>query len=308
MAPNNNSGPPLILNETNYSAWSYLMRAKLDKIGAYGVVSGTKKIPKDDKPDEKESFMELDRLAYIELVQHLDTNHNTYVSQSLSEEESSSGYSIWQLLKKRYAGDDYISRDLAFEKFLELEFGDSTATFISEAREINHQLVSAKVGLDDQVKTSMLLRKLPSSFASFQDVLNVGCVGDTVSMMLNRLEKHAAQNHLDRVSSTLTQQAFLTTDEKIFLCPHCKRGFTICSHCEKAGHTEPNCFKKHPERRNAVKTGAASSSSSVSTKPKTTAQAHMVHGFTAQQVEEERNFQLMINNPEFKKLHPDIHL
>ncbi|KAI9603745.1 hypothetical protein H4Q26_003344 [Puccinia striiformis f. sp. tritici PST-130] len=51
----------------------------------------------------------------------LDSNHLAYVSQTLSETEASSGYSIWRLLKHKYNSDDYISKDLALEKFLELQ-------------------------------------------------------------------------------------------------------------------------------------------------------------------------------------------
>jgi DTW domain-containing protein YfiP len=88
----------------------------------------------------------------------------------------------------------------------------------------------------------------------------------------------------------------LTTDEKFYMCPHCKKGFTICSHCDKAGHKESICFEKHPDRRPSKSTTPASS------KSKTVAQAHLTHGFTDEQIESQRNFQAMINNPEFKKL------
>ncbi|KAA1081589.1 hypothetical protein PGTUg99_019714 [Puccinia graminis f. sp. tritici] len=120
-------------------------------------------------------------------------------------------------------------------------------------------------------------------------------------MMLNQLERHAAQNHIDRSSSAPLQQALLTTDDKFYLCPHCKKGFTICSHCDKAGHRESICFEKHPERR-----PSKSSTMSSASKTTTNAQAHLAftapHGFTPEQVESERNFQAMLANPEFKKL------
>ncbi|KAI7934389.1 hypothetical protein MJO28_017106 [Puccinia striiformis f. sp. tritici] len=304
------TGPPLYLNDANYGPWLFLMKSKLSKLGAWQVVTGGKRLKEEDKPDEKIEYHRLDQVASIELVEHMDANHLAYVSQTLCETEASSGYSIWKLLKQKYAGDDYISKDLALEKFLNIECQDSIIDFIAQIRALNHRLVSAKVGLDDQVKCSMILRKLPASFKSFRDVVSVGCPGDTVAVLLNRLEKHAAQNHLDRVSMTVTQQAFLTTGEKIFLCPHCKRGFTICSHCDKAGHTEVNCFEKHPERRHAIKSGTPA----LSSKSKSDAQAHLAftpvyntppHGFTSEQVEFEQNFQAMLANPEFKKLHPN---
>ncbi|KAI9613639.1 hypothetical protein KEM48_003767 [Puccinia striiformis f. sp. tritici PST-130] len=174
------TGPPLYLTDTNYGPWAFLMKSKLGKIKVWQVVNGEKRLKEEDKPDDIMEYHRLDQTAANELVEHLDSNHLAYVSQTLSETEASSGYSIWRLLKHKYTGDDYISKDLALEKFLELQYIDSTANFIAEARAINHRLVSAKVGLDDQVKTSMLLRKLPSSFRSFRDVISVGCANDVV--------------------------------------------------------------------------------------------------------------------------------
>ncbi|KAI7957331.1 hypothetical protein MJO28_004426 [Puccinia striiformis f. sp. tritici] len=195
------------------------MKSKLNKIGAWQVVNGEKQLKEEDKPDEKVEHFRLDHVASNELVEHLDSNHLGYVSQSLLQTEASSGYSIWRLLKHKYAGDDHISKDLALDKFLELQYINSMANFIAEARAINHRLVTAKVGLDDQVKTSMLLRKLPSLFRSFRDVISVGCANNTVAIMLNQLEKHTAQNYLDQVSMTKPQQVFLATGEKIYIAP-----------------------------------------------------------------------------------------
>ncbi|EFP90605.1 uncharacterized protein PGTG_16631 [Puccinia graminis f. sp. tritici CRL 75-36-700-3] len=301
----NSRNPPILLNDSNYSTWSFLMVAKLSKLDALDVVLGTVKKPKLEDPEkptkEALAYEEINRIAYIEIIEHLDNHHLAYVSQILINETSFCGFSVWQILKKKYAGDDFVAKDLALEKFLDLDYHGSTIDFISEVRAANQKLISSKIGLDDQVKNAIILRKLPSEFQSLKTVLSIGCSSDTVAMMLNRLERHAAQNHLNRSSSIPSPQALLTTDDKYYLCPHCKKGFTICSHCDKAGHRESICFEKHPERRPSK----SSATSSVS-KPAATAQAHLAytvpHGFTPEQVESERNFQAMLANPEFKKL------
>ncbi|POW07277.1 hypothetical protein PSTT_08362 [Puccinia striiformis] len=167
------------------------MKSKLNKIGAWQVVNGEKQLKEEDKRDEKVEYYRLDQVASNKLVEHLDSNHLGYVSQSLLQTESSSGYSIWRLLKHKYAGNDHISKDLALDKFLELQYIDSMANFIAEAQ----QLI---IGL---------LRQ------------SVGCANNTVAIMLNRLEKHTAQNYLDQVSMTKPQQVFLATGEKIYIAP-----------------------------------------------------------------------------------------
>jgi hypothetical protein len=286
------------------------MVAKLSKIDALDVVLGTIKKPKLEDPEkptkEALAYEEINRIAYIEIIEHLDNNHLAYISQILVDETSFCGFSVWQILKKKYAGDDYVAKDLALEKFLDLDYHGSITDFIFEVRAANQKLISSKIGLDDQVKNAIILRKLPSDFQSLRTVLSIGCSSDTVTMMLNRLERHAAQNHLDRSSSMPSQQALLTTDDKFYMCPHCKKGFTICSHCDKAGHREAICFEKHPDQR-----PSKTSNPSAPSKSKPVAQAHLaissptshaVHGFTAEQIESERNFQAMLANPEFKKL------
>ncbi|KAI9600694.1 hypothetical protein H4Q26_000484 [Puccinia striiformis f. sp. tritici PST-130] len=254
------TGPPLYLTDTNYGPWAFLMKSKLDKIGAWQVVTGEKQLKEEDKPDEKSNI--------LDWIEWLQTNSSSTWTATISAMYPN-------LYRKRKP------------QFLELQYIDSTANFIAEARAINHRLVSAKVGLDDQVKTSMLLRKLPSSFRSFRDVISVGCANDTVAIMLNRLEKHAAQNHLDRVSMTDPQHAFLATA------------------------TRSTFVLTHPERRNALKSDSSASSS----KSKLGAQAHLAftpvintppHGFTSEQAESERNFQAMLANPEYKRLHPNV--
>ncbi|EFP76335.1 uncharacterized protein PGTG_02776 [Puccinia graminis f. sp. tritici CRL 75-36-700-3] len=70
--------------------------------------------------------------------------------------------------------------------------------------------------------------------------------------VLKKLEDYASQNQLNEVKkAVITPQTTLYTqssDPKV-VCPHCKRGFRACSHCFKSGHTEANCFQKHPDKR-----------------------------------------------------------
>ncbi|EFP80156.2 uncharacterized protein PGTG_05381 [Puccinia graminis f. sp. tritici CRL 75-36-700-3] len=248
----NSRTSPLLLNDTNYTTWSFLMTAKLSKLDVLEIVLGSIKKPELDdikKPnDQYLAYCESNRVAYIEIIEHLNSHHLAYVAQILNDDNSFCRFSVWQILKKKYAGNNYSSKDTALEKFLNLEYHGSTSKFIYEARAANHRLTTAKVGLDDQVKTAIILCKLPSEFQSFRTVVSIGYPHDSVPTMLSRLEKHATQNHLDRSSTSIpSPQALLTTDEKFYMCPHCKKGFTICSHCNKAGHKESICFEKHPD-------------------------------------------------------------
>jgi hypothetical protein len=115
-------GAPLPLDGTNYPAWSFLMRAKLDKIGALDIVRGIAKRPVNTegtpvKPKVLANYNELNHVAYIEIIKHLDGGNLDYVAQTIVDANSSCGYFVWRLLKEKYAGDDYIAKDTALERF-----------------------------------------------------------------------------------------------------------------------------------------------------------------------------------------------
>ncbi|OAV87178.1 hypothetical protein PTTG_06481 [Puccinia triticina 1-1 BBBD Race 1] len=124
---------PLYLDEHNYESWSFLMTSKLDRIGALGLVQGTVKPPSaTDKPDKKNTYHELNRLAYHEIIEHLDNANLTYVAQMLTDQTSFNGYAVWTVLKQKYSGDDHVARDLALNTFLDIEYQSPPATFIAE--------------------------------------------------------------------------------------------------------------------------------------------------------------------------------
>ncbi|KAA1111125.1 hypothetical protein PGT21_036827 [Puccinia graminis f. sp. tritici] len=95
---------------------------------------------------------------------------------------------VWQILKKKYAGNNYVAKDFALEKFLNLDYHGSITDFIREVCAANQRLVSSKIGLDDQLKNAIILRKLPLDFQSLRTVPSIGCSSNTVAMMLNRLK------------------------------------------------------------------------------------------------------------------------
>jgi hypothetical protein len=193
---------PLLMDGTNYPAWLFLMRAKLNKIGALNIVRGIVKRPVNTedapaKPKVLAKHNKLNHVAYIEIIEHLEAGNLDHVAQTIADANLSCRYLVWRLLKEKYAGDNYIAKDTALERFLDLEYHDSPSQLIAEVCTANQRLISAKVGLNDQVKTSILLRKLPPSYQLFRDVISVGCINDTVPMVLACLEKHVLQNHLD---------------------------------------------------------------------------------------------------------------
>ncbi|PLW10833.1 hypothetical protein PCANC_06884 [Puccinia coronata f. sp. avenae] len=91
----------IYLNTENYATWSFLMQAKLAKIGALQVVVGPQPKTEEEKNAQKlnkQANTALDQKAYIELLEKMDETHLALVSQTLPDSVKFSGLAVWALL------------------------------------------------------------------------------------------------------------------------------------------------------------------------------------------------------------------
>ncbi|KAA1126587.1 hypothetical protein PGTUg99_050016 [Puccinia graminis f. sp. tritici] len=178
------------------------------------------------------------------------SNTSIKVSLALPTIEKFNGYKIWQLLKAKFAGDNLTSKTTALKKFLAVDY-DLFLSFLPLIQAENQKIVLSCLALDNQVKTILMIDKLPQEFHLFKTNISMNFETLPFDKVLKKLEDFAAQNQLnDSKKSLIPSEATMYTklsDPKT-VCPHCKRGFRACSHCFKGSHTEENCFQKHPEK------------------------------------------------------------
>ncbi|PLW24781.1 hypothetical protein PCASD_05186 [Puccinia coronata f. sp. avenae] len=163
----------IYLNTENYATWSFLMQAKLAKIGALQVVVGPQPKTEEEKNAQKlnkQANTALGQKAYIELLEKMDETH--------------------------------LALTLALTKFISLEYTKSTLSFLSDIRAANQRLVAAKITLDAQVKTLLTLQKLPLLFISFCEVISVGCLQESFTSFLKRLENDAEKNKIKVIAKS----------------------------------------------------------------------------------------------------------
>jgi len=245
----------VMLTTENYALWLLPMKAKLHKMNVLKIVTGAIVCPDPEKDKENARlYVKLNEEAYVEIIQHIGQEVLGLVSSTLSPAEEFNGCALWKLLKNQYAGNDLTSRTTALKNFLSLEF-DIFKNFVSSARSANQKITMSGLVMDDQVKNILLLDKLPSDFLSFKTNIAMHFESEPFETILKKLEDFASQNHLnDSKKSSLptTMHTMYTraTDPEI-TCPHCRRGFRACSHCFKSGHTESNCYQKHPDKKHA---------------------------------------------------------
>ncbi|KNZ47540.1 hypothetical protein VP01_6326g1 [Puccinia sorghi] len=249
----------ILLTPDNYVTWLIPMEAKLHKIRALDIVTGKTLPPSNEKSDDKSNYVKLNEDAYAEIVDCLDTEVINYISATMSSSDRFNGYILWQLLKNKYAGTDLTARSVALDLFLNIKF-TSVNKFIIDMRSANQKLALASVHLDEQVKTLLMLKKLPSKFYSFRDIISMGFATETFDKILKRLESYAIQNELDMPNTSLdstrsSEQITLYTPSSSQLNPNSKFSSPVCPHCKKPGHRPHNCWVKYPEK--APKTEAA---------------------------------------------------
>ncbi|KNZ53670.1 hypothetical protein VP01_316g10 [Puccinia sorghi] len=250
----------VMLTNDNYTLWLIPIEAKLYKIKALNIVTGTVSCPDPEKDkDNARLFVKLNEDAYAEIVQHLSPDVLAYVSSTLPTADKFNGYKLWQLLKAKFAGDDLTSKTTALKKFLAVEY-ESFSTFLPLIRSAHQKIILSCLTLDDQVKTILMLDKLPQDFHSFKTNISMNFESCPFDQVLKKLEDFASQNQLsDNKRTTDPMQTFYTRSiDPEVTCPHCKRGFRACSHCLKSGHSEDNCYQKYPDKRH-TKTPVSSS-------------------------------------------------
>jgi len=239
------------------------MKAKLHKMKVLNIVNGAiaRPDPEKDKPNAQ-LFDKLNEEAYVEIIQHIGQDVLAFVSTTLPPSDEFNGLALWRLLKEKFAGNDLTSRTTALKTFLSLEF-NHFSSFLSSVQSANQKIVLSGLVMDDQVKNILMLDKLPSDFHSFKTNIAMHFKSEPFETILKKLEDFAAQNQLNDIKtlSTPIQLMYTRSADSKIACPHCKRGFRFCTHCLKIGHSEDNCFKKHPNKQQPKSTGSSSKQS-----------------------------------------------
>ncbi|OAV89800.1 hypothetical protein PTTG_03331, partial [Puccinia triticina 1-1 BBBD Race 1] len=192
----------ILLTDENDALWLLPIEAKLHKLKYLTVVNGTVAMPNPEKDkDNFKLYVKYNKDAYAEIIQLLSQEVLAYVSLSLPEADKFNGHKLWQLLKAKFAGDDLTSRTTALKEFMVIEY-KSFSSFMPAVRSANQKIAMSCLQLNDQVRTILMLDKLPQDFESFKT--NILMYYETLpfDQVLKKLEDHAAQNQLDK-SKTL---------------------------------------------------------------------------------------------------------
>ncbi|EFP78584.1 uncharacterized protein PGTG_04540 [Puccinia graminis f. sp. tritici CRL 75-36-700-3] len=230
----------VLLTPLNYALWLLPMEARLFRLKLLDILEG--QVEPDEK--EQEKWTKLNNDAYAEIIAYIGQEVLGFVSSALPTTPRFNGRGLWKLLKSQYAGDDLTSQTTGLDQFLHLSFS-SIATFIPAVRSANQKISMSGLILDDRVRTILMLKKLPSDYRSFRDIVSMNYGSESFESVIKKLESYVAQNDLDKkpVASTTPLQSLLTrsSDQSSSNSP-------LCDHCKKPGHRINNCWVKYPEK------------------------------------------------------------
>jgi hypothetical protein len=231
----------VLLTPNNYALWLLPMEARLFKLKLLNIVESEVEPDKKDK----ESWIKRNNNVYAEIIAYIGQEVLGFVSSALPPTPRFNGHGIWKLLKSQYAGDDLTSQTTALDQFLHLSFS-SIATFIPAVRSGNQKISMSGLVLDNRVRTILMLKKLPSDYRSFCNIVSMNCGSESFELVIKKLESYVAQNDLDKkppATSSAPLQSLLTQSSD-----QSSSNSTLCDHCKKPGHRINNCWAKYPEK------------------------------------------------------------
>ncbi|EFP87302.1 uncharacterized protein PGTG_12886 [Puccinia graminis f. sp. tritici CRL 75-36-700-3] len=231
----------VLLTPHNYTLWLLPMEARLFKLKLLDIVE----IQAEVTEKEEAASIKSNNDAYAEIISYVGQEVLGFVSSALPASPRFNGRGLWKLLKSQYAGDDLTSQTTALDQFLHLDFS-SIAKFIPSVRSANQKITMSGLILDDRVRTILMLKKLPSDYRSFRDIVSMNYGSESFESVIKKLESYVAQNDLDKkppATSSTPLQSLLTRSND-----QAPANSTLCDHCKKPGHRVNNCWAKYPEK------------------------------------------------------------
>ncbi|MBW0553217.1 hypothetical protein O181_092932 [Austropuccinia psidii MF-1] len=225
----NNLISRLLQISDNYLTGVTMMESELDIIGALDLILGTDQQSREIKEN-------LNCKVYNLIIQCLNKENISFVSNMLSEDNKRNGQALWNMLKEKYMSNDISSQVLAFTKFSEVKF-TTTLDFIQEIRTTVSKMQLVGFKLEESELSIMVLRKLPSELDSFVRLISHGCQNKGLDFILKKLEQDYIQFKLHEDTHETVTALYSQKNKK------------FCNFCKMRSHIEEYCRKKHPKKR-----------------------------------------------------------
>jgi len=254
------------LNGENYDGWALKMKAYLKKLKIWYTIDKTPELPTavDIRAISNSWTLELYQFHWEEDAENAIDQITSYCDEARMEEVNIlktqkpdlTPRNLWDHFKTRYQKRDTAVYIKEWSRLINMRMTDENLSHEKMKQHVDlfNQLCDKINAMDksiEKVFTTLFLLSMPKSYSSLIDVLTAqeGLTRETaIHRVLYKSERDSRNG-----SDTIT--AMVATSRNRPRKPNTKK----CSHCQKPGHLEDDCWIKHPEKRPQQDTDSAPS-------------------------------------------------
>lgn len=245
------------LTSDNYDEWAPRMEAYLSKLNIWYTIDKTIERPTVLDARARANRWSLDTYRFRweedgantirQIIAYCDRARTEEIHSLQSNQPNLTPRNLWDHLKTRYQKRDTAAYVREWSRLIDLRLVDNenlSHEKMKQHADLFNELYDKIKAMDQSIEkvfATLFLISMPKSYNSLIDVLMMqeGLTREmAIRQVLDRSER-------DSKSDTATVTAMKANARNRF---H-KRNSAKCSHCQKPGHLESDCWSKHPEKR-----------------------------------------------------------
>ncbi|EFP90994.1 uncharacterized protein PGTG_17266 [Puccinia graminis f. sp. tritici CRL 75-36-700-3] len=168
---------------------------------------------------------------YVLIMKHSDEEHITIVNSNFGLDKKGEGPELWDLFKKKYAGNKAHHQMLALGEFINLKLKE-TKEFVKEIRSGISKIKTSGLDIKEQDIALLILKKLPKEFESLIQII----IQDKESLKTEDIIHKIKQDHLQFKLKKAKKVAMVGQQQV-------PKQTSKCYNCDIMGHLAKECCK-----------------------------------------------------------------